>query len=197
MFEVRKRYPEARKGQGCCRAGACWTEVPGAERKLDRFVSHFTNRLDSKGRVSIPASFRAVLARDGFEGLYVYPSLYSQALDCGGNALLSEIDALLAPLSPYSEERDAYAATLYGESEVLKIDGEGRVILTDGMKARVSIANEVTFVGQGHKFQIWEPGCFRAHLAEARNRVRDLRKQISSGHATTGVSSPHPSGARD
>ena len=169
----------------------------GAERTLDRFVSHSTNRLDSKGRVSIPASFRAVLARDGFEGLYVYPSLYSEALDCGGHALLNEIDALLAPLSPYSEERDAYAATLYGESEVLKIDGEGRVILTDGMKARVAIANEVTFVGQGHKFQIWEPGRFRVHLEEARNRVRDLRKQLGSGHAATGALSPQPPGARD
>lgn len=101
------------------------------------------------------------------------------------------------PLSPYSEERDAYAATLYGESEVLKVDGEGRVILNDGMKARVSITNEVTFVGQGHKFQIWEPGRFRAHLEEARNRVRNLRKQLSSGQAATGASSPQPPGARD
>lgn len=164
---------------------------------MDRFVSNFTNRLDAKGRVSIPASFRAVLARDGFEGLYVYPSLYADALDCGGNGLLKEIDALLAPLSPYSEERDAYAATLYGESEVLKIDGEGRVILTDTMKQRVSITNEVTFVGQGHKFQIWEPGRFRAHLAEARNRVRDLRRQLGSGQAATASTSLQPPGARD
>ena len=37
---------------------------------MDRFVSHYTLRLDTKGRVSIPAPFRAVLARDGFEGLY-------------------------------------------------------------------------------------------------------------------------------
>jgi MraZ protein len=172
-------------------------ERNGTKGILDRFVSHFTNRLDAKGRVSIPASFRAVLARDGFEGLYVYPSLYSDALDCGGNALLSEIDALLAPLSPYSEERDAYSAALYGESEVLKIDGEGRVILTDTMKARIFVSHEATFVGQGHKFQIWEPGRFRAHLAEARNRVRDLRKQLSSGQAATGVLSPQPPGARD
>ena len=164
---------------------------------MDRFVSHFTNRLDAKGRVSIPAPFRAVLARDGFEGLYVYPSLYSEALDCGGHALLSEIDALLAPLSPYSEERDAYAATLYGESEVLKVDGEGRVILTETTKARVSVTTEVTFVGQGHKFQIWEPSRFRAHLEEARNRVRTLRRQLSSGPATTPAASPQPPGARD
>ena len=101
------------------------------------------------------------------KGLYVYPSLYAEALDCGGHALLAEIDALLAPLSPYSEERDAYAATLYGESEVLKVDGEGRVSLTETMKAQTSITTEATFVGEGHKFQIWEPSRFRAHLEEA------------------------------
>ncbi len=163
---------------------------------MDRFVSHFTNRLDAKGRVSIPAPFRAVLARDGFEGLYVYPSLYAEALDCGGHALLAEIDALLAPLSPYSEERDAYAATLYGESEVLKVDGEGRVSLTETMKAQTSITTEATFVGEGHKFQIWEPSRFRAHLEEARRRVRDHRKQLSSGHAAA-PAAPQPPGARD
>ncbi len=164
---------------------------------MDRFVSHFTNRLDAKGRVSIPAQFRAVLARDGFEGLYVYPSLYSETLDCGGDALLSEIDALLAPLSPYSEDRDAFAATLYGESEVLKVDSEGRVILSDKLKAHASIASEVTFVGQGHKFQIWEPSRFRVHLAEARSRVRDRRKQLGSGPAATVDPPPHTPGARD
>lgn len=169
----------------------------GAERILDRFVSHFTNRLDAKGRVSIPASFRAVMSRDGFEGLYVYPSLYSETLDCGGHALLSEIDALLAPLSPYSEDRDAFAATLYGESEVLKVDGEGRVILTETLKAHASITGEVTFVGQGHKFQIWEPSRFRVHLAEARNRVRDRRTQLGSGQAAPVDPSPRPPGARD
>ena len=172
------------------------TVTTGTEGILDRFVSHFTNRLDAKGRVSIPAPFRAVLARDGFEGLYVYPSLHADALDCGGHALLREIDALLAPLSPYSEEWDAYASTLHGESELLKLDGEGRVILSETMKLHTGITTEVTLVGQGHKFQIWEPGRFRAHLEEARRRVRDHRKQLSSGHAAQ-ITAPQPHGARD
>src|SRR5947209_5560858 len=180
MFETRQQKPEARKGQGCCPADACWRGVPGRERNLDRFVSHFTNRLDAKGRVSIPAQFRAVLTRDGFEGLYVHPSLDAEALDCGGHALLREIDGLLATLSPYSEERDMFSTALLGTSEILKVDSEGRAILTDSLKAYAGISSEVTFVGQGHKFQIWEPGRFRAHLDEARERVRELRKQLSS-----------------
>lgn len=147
---------------------------------MERFVSHFTNRLDAKGRVSIPASFRAVLAKDGFEGLYVHPSLEGAALDCGGNALLSEIDGLLARFSPYSAERDTFAVALLGTSEVLKIDTEGRIILTESLKGYAGIGAEVTFVGIGHKFQIWEPKGFQAHLEAAKTRLRDLRLLLSA-----------------
>jgi MraZ protein len=148
---------------------------------MDRFVSHFPAKLDAKGRVSIPAAFRAVLARDGFEGLYVHPSLDQPALDCGGNALLAQIDALLAQLSPYSEERDHFSTALLGTSEVLKIDPEGRVILSETLKSAADIGDLLVFVGQGSKFQIWEPRRFDAHLTEAREKVRELRKRLSHG----------------
>src|SRR5262247_446853 len=145
---------------------------------MDRFVSHYTLRLDAKGRVSIPAPFRAVLARDGFEGLYCYPTLDRPALDAGGNALL--------------KEREQFSAALYGTSEVLKIDGEGRAILTEPLKTHAGIKDEIAFAGLGHKFQIWEPGRFRAELAEATEKVRALTKQLGSRVAAEG-----PHGARE
>ncbi len=106
---------------------------------MEGFVSNSTSRLDAKGRVSIPAAFRAVLARDGFDGLYVHPSLDEEAVDCGGNALLAEIHDLLGRLSPYSEERDMFSTVLLGTSEILKIDTEGRVILSESVKAHAGI----------------------------------------------------------
>src|SRR5262249_5486066 len=141
---------------------------------------------DAKGRVSIPAPFRAVLARDGFSGLYCYPTLDRPALDAGGNALLGEIEALIARFSPYSEEREKFSAALYGTSEVLKIDGEGRAILTEPLKSHAGIRDEITCVGLGHKFQIWEPGRFRAELGEATEKVRAHKKQRGSGVAAEG-----------
>jgi MraZ protein len=147
---------------------------------LDRFVSHFTNRFDAKGRISIPAPFRAVLARDGFEGLYLYPSLDAPALDCGGNALLGEIDAVLATMPRYSEPRDMLATALLGTSEILKPDSEGRVSLSDASRTYAGLADEAVFVGQGHKFQIWAPGRFQAHLEEAKTRVRQLRAELGA-----------------
>ena len=159
---------------------------------MDRFVSHYTLRLDAKGRVSIPAPFRAVMARDGFEGLYCYPTLDRPALDAGGNALLSEIDTLIARFPPYSEEREQFSAALYGTSEVLKIDSEGRVMLTEPLKTHAGITDEAAFAGLGHKFQIWEPKRFRAELAEATEKVRAHKKQLGSRRAAEG-----PPGARE
>jgi len=156
---------------------------------MDRFVSNFTNRLDAKGRVSIPSSFRAILARDGYDGLCVLPTLDSPALDAGGNSLLSEIDRLLEGLAPYSEERDALSTALLGTSEILKMDAEGRVVLTESLRSFASITDMVTFVGHGHKFQIWEPETFRVHLEEARTKARDLRRRLGESRVADGAGS--------
>jgi MraZ protein len=159
---------------------------------MDRFVSHCVLRLDAKGRVSIPASFRAVLARDGFDGLYCYPALDRPALDAGGNALHREIETLIAGYPPFSEQRERFSLALYGTSETLKIDGEGRVVLTEALKVHAGITESVAFVGLGHKFQIWEPGRFRAELAEATEKVRAFKHELGSR-----VAAQKPLGARE
>jgi MraZ protein len=145
---------------------------------MDPFVSHFTNRLDAKGRVSIPATFRAVLAKDGYEGLYVHPALDTPALDAGGNALRRTIDGILSTYDPFSEEWDLLSTALNGTSEILKMDGEGRIMLTESLKVHAGIDQAVTLVGHGHKFQIWEPGRFRAHLEDARGKLRDVKRAL-------------------
>ena len=144
---------------------------------MERFLSHFTHRFDAKGRVSIPAPFRQVLAKDGFEGVYAYPSLDVPALECGGLRLLQEIDALLATMPAFSSARDAFATALLGTSEILRMDAEGRVTLDDRLKTSLGLGDEAVFVGQGHKFQIWEPSRFATHLEEARLSLRRLRAE--------------------
>ena len=155
---------------------------------MDRFVGNFTLRLDSKGRVSIPGAFRSVLGRDGFEGLYCYPALDRPAIDAGGNALMAEIDALIGRFTPFSDQREQFALALYGTSETLKIDGEGRVVLSESLKRHAGITDAVAFVGLGHKFQIWEPGRFQSELAEATQKVRALNGELSSQLAARNAS---------
>ena len=148
---------------------------------MDRFVSTFENKIDSKGRVSVPASFRAVLERDAYRseavgGIYCYPSLDAPALDAGGERLARKIDALLANLPEYSDERDELSVALYGDVQVLSIDGDGRIVLPEGLRKHAGLQNQVAFVGLGDKFQIWEPERFEERRQSARGKVRDHRE---------------------
>lgn len=151
---------------------------------MDEFVSTFTNRLDSKGRVSIPAAFRAVLTRDGFDGLYCCPTLDGVAVDAGGNKLLDAIRERLSRHERFSPEHDDLSTTFMAQSERLGIDGEGRIILSETFKHMAGITDRVTFVGQGYKFQIWEPERFLAYREKAMERVRALRQ--GSANTQTG-----------
>jgi MraZ protein len=164
----------------------------GANGDMNRFVSTHVQRLDAKGRVSVPASFRAVLVRDGFDGLYCYPAFDRPALDAGGNGLLAEVEALIGGFPPYSEQREQFSLALYGTSQTLKIDGEGRIVLTDALKAHAGIGGTAMFVGLGHKFRIWEPGRFRAELTEATEKVRAFKAELATRTAAV-----HPLGARE
>jgi MraZ protein len=157
-----------------------------------RFLSTISSRLDGKGRVSIPAPFRAVLEADAYPGLFVHPALEVPALEAGGNRLLSEIDALIARYPPYSEGRDLIATALLGAAEVLKLDPEGRVVLPERFKVLAGITGEVVFVGLGDKFRLWEPNRFSAHLAEAKASLRILRTALSGGNPGSGSGKGEP-----
>ncbi len=147
------------------------------------FVSHFTNKLDAKGRVSIPASFRSVLVKDGFEGLYTFRSPHVPALDAGGNGLLNEIEQKLSSLPKMTIEYDMMATALYGASDIIKVDAEGRFLVNEDIRALTGISKQVTFVGQGFKFQIWDPERFVAHREAAMKRALEQFSDPAGGAA--------------
>ena len=149
---------------------------------MDRFVSTFTNKIDAKGRVSVPAAFRAVLERDGYAGgIYCYPSLDAPALDAGGERLAKKIDDLLAALPDYSDERDQLSVALYGDVQVLTIDQDGRIVLPEQLRSHAGISGQVTFVGLGDKFQIWQPERFEERRRQARDKVHEHRRLFGAG----------------
>lgn len=155
---------------------------------MDRFVSTYINKVDAKGRVSVPASFRDVLARDGYEGgVYCYPALNTPALDAGGERLARKIDGLIEGLGDYSDERDQLSVALYGDVQVLKIDGDGRIVLPQDLREHAAIADRVAFVGMGQKFQLWEPEQFEQQRARAREKVREHRKLLGAGKPSDGT----------
>jgi MraZ protein len=163
---------------------------------MDRFVSTYINKIDAKGRVSVPAPFRTILERDGYAGgIYCYPSLDAPALDAGGKTLAENIDRILDGLPDYSDERDELSVALYGHVVTLTIDQDGRIVLPEPLRAHAGISTHIAFVGLGQKFQMWEPARFEDRRAKARAKVRDHRKLFDAGRRRSGEDGE--SGARE
>ncbi len=141
------------------------------------FLSHFAKTLDAKGRLALPAPFRAALAEE--EGVFIHPALDQPALDCGGEPFLATIKTLLETLAPYSPEREDMALALLGTGERLKLDPEGRLTLSERLKAEIGLTQEAVIVGQGEKFQIWAAEAFAERLASARARAREIRRRTA------------------
>ncbi|HEU0218020.1 MAG TPA: division/cell wall cluster transcriptional repressor MraZ [Stellaceae bacterium] len=130
------------------------------------------NKVDRKGRVSVPATFRSALATHRHPNQVVLiPSFKFEAIDGTSSDHLTEMMEGLNTLDQYSDRRDDLAL-LFAESRALQIDGEGRIVLPDDLKDHAHIEGEVAFVGLGTMFQLWEPGRFNRHRAEARERSR-------------------------
>ena len=121
------------------------------------FLSTFINKIDAKGRVSVPSSFRSVLEENGFKGMICYPSPVLNSVEgCGFNRIKKLSDTIDA-LGPFSTERSAFSTSLLADSYQLSFDTEGRVILPNKLIEFASIENRVSFIGMGETFQMWDP----------------------------------------
>lgn len=143
------------------------------------FRGTIINKLDSKGRLSVPARFRAVLEADELNTVYCCKSLTHNVLEAGGRRLLEEVDRMLSTLDLYSPQRHDLAHTLIGESDDLPIDKEGRIILSDSFCDFAKLKDEVAFVGIGLRFEMWAPKELEKHIAVSRVRARSfLQKKL-------------------
>ncbi len=156
------------------------------------FLSSFEKKIDRKGRVSVPSGFRAVLSKESFQGIVVYPSFVNPCIEACGMGRLEAVMNRIDQLDPFSEEYDAFTTSILGGSAQLPFDGEGRVMLPEGMFASVGIGEEVVFVGKGATFEIWEPKAFAEHAAKSRKLALEKRLHLrsigSAGEFVGGVS---------
>lgn len=152
---------------------------------MDRFLSSAVNRIDAKGRVSVPAHFRSILQKRGEPELYALRALDIAALDVGGMDLLDRYEQRIAAEDPFLQTADDMSFFCHGDGAFLKLDQDGRITVNDFIREHTGIAAEVAFVGRGHFFQIWEPRQFNAYRADARGRLLKLR-QAATGMRPTG-----------
>ena len=146
------------------------------------FLSTYENRLDKKGRVSVPASFRSYLSNLGYNGVICYPSFNNQVIEAWSQDRVEKLSNSIDSLSPFEEKRDFFATSILSESVNLQFDSEGRISLTPKLLKHAKIKNSMLFVGQGKTFQIWEPTIFEKFKVTARKKANLNRASLRWEH---------------
>lgn len=142
------------------------------------FIDTFVNKVDRKGRVSVPATFRAALSGQAFHGIVAVPSFKYGAVQCAGIDWMQNLGDRLQKVDLFSDPHDDLTATLFPDTKQLAFDGEGRIVLPNGLAAHAGITTLAAFVGRGSIFEIWEPKAFEAYKAEARRRALEQGRTL-------------------
>ena len=142
------------------------------------FLSSFENKIDKKGRVSVPATFRSHLNSIGYNGFISYPSFNHTALEACSQDRIEKLSNTIDSLNPFEEKRDFFATSILSESINLQFDSEGRILITPKLLKHAKIKNSMLFVGQGKTFQIWEPAAFEKFKVNAKKKANLNRASL-------------------
>ena len=142
------------------------------------FLSSFENKIDKKGRVSVPSTFRSNLNSMGYNGFITYPSFNYSALEACSQDRIEKLSKTIDSLNPFDEKRDYFATSILSESVNVQFDTEGRITLPDKLLNHAKIKNRILFVGLGYTFQIWEPMLFEKFKSLARKKAFKNRSNL-------------------
>ena len=145
---------------------------------MDLFVSKYINKIDKKGRVSLPSSFRNVLPKSNRNEIILYKSIKTPSIEGCGVGRLKEIAKRINNLDFFSEDYDDFSTSIFSEIITTNIDKEGRFLIPEEFKLYSGIKTEAAFFGQGHFFQIWEPKQGLKNTEDSRRRLLQEKKSL-------------------
>lgn len=148
---------------------------------MARFQALHINRLDKKGRASVPAPFRDTLLEQGLKGMYARASDRHPAIECFGRDWADKRQSHIEQLDPNSIEYEDALYTFFGKVHELAFDTEGRVRLPGLLVSHAKLAERVAFVGLGSHFTIWEPQALEAFMTGAARRENERLPRAPGG----------------
>jgi len=145
------------------------------------FLSNTTNKLDKKGRVSVPSGFRGALKDEEFQGIVLFQSNSHSCLEGFAWSTMQEINNRLDHFDMFSDAQDDMATAIFGSAVQLPFDGEGRVIIPADLITFAGLDDQAVFVGLGSKFQIWNVSSFEKRIENARKKIQSKKMSLPKG----------------
>lgn len=150
-----------------------------ALRKTFLFMDTITNKVDAKGRVSLPSDYRAIVKELSTE-IVCYRSLTSPCIEGCLEDLLEKLATDMEnSLDFFSQTQDDLTNLIFGDAKRFAFDSTGRIVLTEKLLKHAQITDTAVFVGKGRKFQIWNPENWEKEEARIRAEVLKSRPSLA------------------
>lgn len=132
-----------------------------------RFTGNIDAKVDEKGRVFVPSSFRKILQRADESGLILRRDVFQRCLVLYPKSVWdAQVDAITARTSMFDRAgRDALRRFVAG-AEDITLDSGGRMLIPRRYLADADIEAEVRFIGVDDTIEIWSRSAADALLAE-------------------------------
>ncbi|MFL2543932.1 MAG: division/cell wall cluster transcriptional repressor MraZ [Alphaproteobacteria bacterium] len=145
---------------------------------MNLFVSTFINKIDKKGRVSLPSIFRSALPKENKNEIILSKSIRNNIIDGLSVDRVKEIAKRINNLDFFSEEHEDFTTSIFSEMLPTNLDKEGRFLIPDKLKTFANIKDEVSFIGQGYFFQIVNPILALELQKKSRTRLNLNKKTL-------------------
>jgi MraZ protein len=142
------------------------------------FLSSFTNHIDTKGRLSVPATFRAAANAEQFAGVVLFRSFTNNCIEGFLMSRMEKMAAATDELGAFDKVQDDLTALLFADARPLQFDVTGRIVIPTDLLKHAGINEDALFVGRGNSFQIWNPAEFEKSQAESLSRLQQSHPSL-------------------
>jgi MraZ protein len=142
------------------------------------FLSSYENRLDTKGRISVPALFRSAVSAENFAGVVLYRSFTNNCIEGLAISRMEKMAAATDQMGVFDDKLNDLTAMLFADARQLSFDVTGRIVIPADLLEHAGITDNALFVGRGNGFQIWNPSEFKKVQDAALKNLRALRPDL-------------------
>ena len=149
--------------------------------EMGLFLSSYENRLDTKGRVSVPAAFRSSLTNENFSGVVLYRSFKHNCIEGLSMSRMEKMANATDKMGVFDDDLDDLSALLFADARPLQFDVTGRIMIPNELLKHANIKNRALFVGRGNSFQIWNPDDFAKTQQKSMTKLRNAHPNLKIG----------------
>ena len=146
---------------------------------MSLFLGNIENKVDTKGRISVPVDFRKAIKDENFQGVILYHSFKHNCIEGCSMSRMELMANATDNLNLFSEQQESLTSLLFSDARQLAFDITGRIIIPEDLLKFANITTTALFVGKGKTFQIWNKELFLKEQIKIREKVKEINPLLS------------------